>query len=261
VVLGGGFIGLEIAASAIARGCLVAVVELAPQLLGRLVEAAVAAPVEALHRARGVALHLGRRVERLQAEGGEVRALVLDDGERLECDLLVVGVGAEANDELARAAGLACEAGLLVDTRCRTAAPDVYAIGDLTRHENRLLPGRWRLESWENAELQAALLARNLATGGDEAYGSIPWFWTDQYDLNLQLIGIRQPGDGRVVRGRLDGGPGLVFYLAGGCVVSACLFNAGRERRLVKRLLEEKVPVEAAALADAARPLKSLLPA
>lgn len=258
-ILGGGFIGLEIAASAVARGCSVAVVELAPQILGRLVGPEVAEPVAALHRAQGVSLLLGRRVEGLERDGATVRALRLDDGTRLACDLVVVGVGAEANDELAVAAGLACEAGVPVDTRCRTAAPAVYAIGDVTRHENRLLPGRWRLESWENAELQAALLARNL-TGGDEDYGCVPWFWTDQYGLNLQLIGVRQASEQRVLRGSLEGGPGIVFYLIGGHVVSACLFNAGRERRLVKRLVEEKVPVEAAALADAARPLKSLLP-
>lgn len=255
VLVGGGFIGLELAASATARGCKVTLLEAQPQLLERALPTRVAELLAARHRHAGVDLRLGAGLAAFEGEG-RVQAVRLSDGSRLPADLVVVGIGAQPNVELAQAAGLTCEDGILVDSHC-SAGGSVYALGDCSRHRDAWLGRPVRLESWENAELAPQAAAKAIL-GRPEPYGGVPWFWTDQYDVNLQLLGLKQPVEREVLRGDPESGSFLLFGLAGQSVVTAALVNAGRDRRPVKQIIEARLAVDPAALADPDRPLKQL---
>jgi 3-phenylpropionate/trans-cinnamate dioxygenase ferredoxin reductase subunit len=254
-LVGGGFIGLEVAASARALGCAVTVLEAQPQLLARALPATIAEFVAARHRREGVDLRLGVGVSRFEGEE-RVRGVRLADGSLVEADTVIVGIGGQPNVELAQAAGLACEDGIRVDAACR-AVEDIYAVGDCARFEDAWSGRAVRLESWENAELGPQAAAKAIL-GNAEPYGGLPWFWTDQYDLNLQLLGHKQPVEQEVLRGDPDSGSFCLFGLNDGRVATAALVGAGRERRPVKQLIEARLPVEAAALADPDTPLKQL---
>lgn len=188
-VIGGGFIGLEFAAVMRGLGRAVTVVEAGPRLMGRAVSPVISDWFLDLHRGHGVDVRLNRCVEGTETGAGSVRAVHLNDGTRLATDIVVVGVGVIPNDDLARAAGIAVEDGILVDDRLRASVPDVFAIGDCARMQ---LPDRTtqRLESVQNAADQARHLAAGL-TGRDAAYRVVPWFWSDQYDRKLQIAGLR----------------------------------------------------------------------
>jgi len=259
VLVGGGFIGLEVAASAAQVGCRVTVVETATQLLGRMVTLTIAAEVEKLHRTHGVNVRTGTRTEAI--EGVErVRRLRLADGTAIAADLVVVGIGALANDGLAIGAGMACADGILVDASARTSIDNVYAVGDVARHKTLWGTHRVRLESWENAELQAATAARTIVGKSVEPRGA-PWFWTDQFDVNLQILGFPSPRHEVVLRGSLNAPSWCAFMLHEGRVAAACLWNAGRERRAIAQMMGGADSVSGAALADTARPLRELLKA
>jgi 3-phenylpropionate/trans-cinnamate dioxygenase ferredoxin reductase subunit len=256
VLIGGGFIGLEVAASASKLGCEVTVLEAAPRLLARALAPRVAGFMAETHRAAGVEIVTGAEVADIRhgAEASEVR---LADGTSYPAEVVILGVGAALNDALAREAGLTCDDGVLVDSTCRAEAEGVYVIGDLARHENRRLGRRLRLESWENAELQAGIAAANLL-GGDAVCDAVPWFWTDQHDVNLQLLGYGEDWDEEVLRARPEDGAFCAFYLRGGRMVMAALANAGRERRPAKQLIEAGAPVSADALTDESMKLRDL---
>jgi 3-phenylpropionate/trans-cinnamate dioxygenase ferredoxin reductase subunit len=256
VLIGGGFIGLEVAASAAQLGCRVTVVETAGQILSRVVSRVIATEVEKLHRARGVDIRTGVRIESLEGVD-QVRRLRLSDGTAIDADVVVVGIGALANDGLAICAGLDCADGIRVDPAARTQAPGVYAVGDVARHEQLWGARSVRLESWENAELQAATAARSIV-GRPPAPRGAPWFWTDQFDTNLQILGFPHPEHQIVFRGNVDAPSWCAFMLQGGRLVGACLWNAGRERRAVSQLMHADREVLPAALADTARPLNEL---
>ncbi|HSR72764.1 MAG TPA: FAD-dependent oxidoreductase, partial [Kiloniellales bacterium] len=260
VLVGGGFIGLEVAASARKHGCEVTVLEAAPRLLARMAGSEIADHVARVHAGQGVALHLSASVSAF--EGRErVEAVRLGDDSRIPADLVVVGIGAQPNVELAAAAGLDCDDGILVDEHARTSAPDVLAAGDATSHMNAWLGRRLRLESWENAELQSTNAAKTIC-GDPEPYGGVPWFWTDQFDMNLQILGIDEPEARSLPRGKSESGAFCLFRIRdaddGVRIVAAYLINCGRDRRPVKRLIESRRTVEAAALADPDRPLREL---
>lgn len=256
VLIGGGFIGLEVASSATKLGCQVTVLEAVPQLLGRALTPRVADFLAAAHRAAGVEIVTGAHVAEIRhgVNDSEVR---LADGRGFAADAVVLGVGASLNTELAVQAGLACSDGILVDSACRTAAEDVYAIGDIANHENRRLGRRLRLESWENAELQAAIVAANL-TGEAAACEAVPWFWSDQHGINLQLLGYREAWEREVLRGRPEDGAFAAFYLREGRIVMAALANSGRERRPVRQLMEAGAVVPPEELRDAESSLRDL---
>jgi len=258
VLIGGGFIGLEGAASARKRGCMVTVLEAQPQLLGRVADPAVAEVIQNLHRAKGVEIRCGAQLEAFEGHG-RLQAVRLTDGTRIPAEIAVVGIGAVPNQELAVAAGIDCDNGIVVDAATRTSAPDVLAIGDVTAQSHAWLGARVRLESWENAELQAQAAA-NTILGRPAAAVGAPWFWTDQFDLNLQILGGRCPHDRVVSRGNPADGPWCHFFLKDERIVTACLGNAGRERRAVKQLMDSRAPVEPAALADPGTSLRSLVP-
>ncbi len=256
VLIGGGFIGLEVAASAAKLGCSVTVLEAMPQLLGRALAPQVAEFIAAQHRAAGVEIFTSAQVAEIR-HGDTASEVRLADGRSLPADVVVLGVGATLNDEIARDAGLACENGILVDSACRTSAEGVYAIGDVCHHENLRLGRRLRLESWENAELQAEIAARGLL-GEEAACEALPWFWTDQHGVNLQVLGYGEPWDQEVLRGRPEDGAFVAFYLREGRIVMASLINSGRERRAVKQLMESGSAVAPELLADTGSALRDL---
>ncbi len=211
-IIGGGYIGLEAAASARALGADAVILEREDRVLARVACPALSDFFHGYHRARGVNFELGCRIDALEGEGA-VSGVRLSDGRVLACDAVLMGVGAVANDELARAAGLACDNGIVVDLAARTADPAIFAIGDCAR---RPLPhyGRdWRLESVPNALEQAKQAAATICGRAPPA-SEVPWFWSDQYDLRLQIAGMPFDATQVVLRGDPDGGSFAVFHLA-----------------------------------------------
>ena len=264
VVIGGGFIGLEIASSAVARGCQVSLVEMGQRLLTRGVPAAVAALVQARHERAGVTFHLAATIDRVERDGA-AETLVLGDGTRLPCDAIVAGIGALPETTLAEASGLAIDNGVAADAGLRTSDPDIYAAGDCCSFPHDLYAGRrLRLEAWRNAQDQGNLVARNML-GGHEPYAAVPWFWSDQYDETLQIAGLPDEGSETVVRDLGDGAK-LFFHLAAdGRLVAASGVGANRlinkDIRLAEMLIARRATPDPVALATASVKLKALLAA
>lgn len=257
-VLGGGWIGLEVAATARRRGREVTVFEVAQRLCARVAPPLLSSYLEVLHRSNGVALKLGESVAEILAEGDGL-ALTLTSGESLAVDCLVYGIGLVANDEIARAAGLECDGGILTDAEGRTADPAIFACGDVAVFAHPALDGRRRrLESWGNAQHQPAATAKALL-GLEVRYEEIPWFWSDQYETNIQLLGLPDPASEPVLRGRIEEGRFSLFWLTDDAISAAVAVNAARDIQVAKRLMQRRKTVEAAALADPAQSLRALL--
>lgn len=244
VVVGGGYIGLEVAAVAISLGLRVTVLEMEDRVLQRVASAEMSAFYTALHTGKGVVV---RTRSRASAFAGAARldAVVCEDGARVAADLAVVGVGVSPNVELAAAAGLPCDDGIVVDEYARTDAPDVYAAGDCTNHPNAVLGRRLRLESVPNAMEQARVAAANLAAtdGRARPYATVPWFWSDQYHLKLQMVGFAADGEQSVTRGDPDSGAFATFHLRGRELVAADVVNSPREFMAARQLVGRKVDV------------------
>jgi len=256
-IVGGGFIGLEVAAAAARRGCQVAVLEVEDWLLKRVAPRMIGEAFERLHRRQGVDLRLTTGVTGF-AGGDRLRQVATSDGGFIEADLAVIGVGIVPNVELAAAAGLEIANGVVVDHFGRTSDPDIYAAGDVVAGFNPLLGRRLRLESWQNAQNQAIAAAKNMA-GAETPYAEVPWFWSDQYDLNFQMTGFCHEHDELVVRGD-PGDPNFsVFFLKDGLLAGACCFNNPRDVPVARQLIARKVAVPAAKLADLDVPLKQLM--
>ena len=262
VVIGGGFIGLEVAASAVERGASVTVVEALPRLLSRGVPAAIAERIRARHERAGVAFHVGTGVERIDADGTGL-VVALTDGTRLHCDAVVAGIGAIPETGLAERAGLALENGIAVDATLATSDPDIFAAGDCCSFPHPLYGGRRiRLEAWRNAQDQGAAAAKSLL-GTSEAYAAVPWFWSDQYDETLQIAGLADAGCSTVER-EAGGGARLFFHLAeDGRLVAASGIGENsaiaRDVRLAEMLIAARAAPDPARLSDPALKLKSLL--
>jgi 3-phenylpropionate/trans-cinnamate dioxygenase ferredoxin reductase subunit len=271
VVIGGGFIGLEVAASALARGCSVTVVEMAPRILGRAVPAAVAALVAAAHEAAGIRLITGAGLAGIERPGlddggedGEAEQVVLlADGTRLVCDAIIAGIGAVPETALAERAGLTIENGIRVDGRLATDDPDIFAAGDCCAFPHPVFDGRrLRLEAWRNAQDQGTHAARCML-GATPEYDTVPWFWSDQHDQTLQIAGLPDEGDTTVTRDL--GGTTLFFHLKARRLVGASAFGPiakiAREIRLAEMLIQKRAAPDPAALANPAVKLKALLSA
>ncbi len=262
VVIGGGFIGLEVTASAIERGAAVTLVEAAPRLLARGVSPEIAERVRQRHARAGVAIYLGAAIARIEAEEAGL-ALVLADGARIACDAVIVGIGAIPDTTLADQAGLAIDNGVAVDATLRTADADIFAAGDCCSFPHPLYGGRRiRLEAWRNAQDQGAAVARKML-GDAEPYSAVPWFWSDQYDETLQIAGLADEGR-RAVRRDAGDGADLVFHLAeDGRMVAASGVgkNAAiaRDIRLAELLIAARAAPDPQALANPDVKLKSLL--
>ena len=257
VVVGGGWIGLEVAATARLRGAEVVVVETQSRLCERTVPAEISEHLLALHRAQGTRVLLGAGVSGF-AKSADGRSVVqLADGSALSCDAIVLGIGLVPNDELAREAGLACEGGVLVDARCQTSDPDILAAGDVAVASNPWAGRRLRLESWQNAQEQGMAAARS-ALGLAVDYQPLPWFWSDQYGMNLQIYGVPMPTHRVVRRGDPASGSFVLFYLADDVIQAAIGPNAARDLRFARRLIEQRKPVDDERLADPSTPMTKL---
>jgi NADPH-dependent 2,4-dienoyl-CoA reductase/sulfur reductase-like enzyme len=260
-VIGAGFIGLEVTAIARARGCAVAVLEMAPEPLSRVVAPEIGAFFAGLHRNHGVDLRTAATVSAIEESGDRV-SLVVEGGEPIAVDLVLAGIGAVPNTELAADAGLAVENGVVVDEFGRSSDPAIFAAGDVTNHHNPLLDRRLRLEAWQNAQNQAIAVAKVMgaeATGGSaEAFAEVPWFWTDQYDVNLQIAGAPESWDRLVWRGAPTDRAFTLFYLKDNRVVGANAVNNARDIRFAKMLIAGRRAVDADRLGDMGLKLQDL---
>ena len=252
-IIGGGYVGLEVAASATKLGCKVTVIEVLERLLARVAGPEIAKFYEDAHRAAGVELRFGTGIESFTGEGS-VKAVRLADGTEIAADAVVVGIGAIPNTELAVAAGLAVDNGIVVDECGRTSDPDIFAIGDVTNHPNDILGKRLRLESVPAAMGQARAAASAIA-GTPKPFHELPWFWSDQYDLKLQIAGMSQPGDQVVVRGDPADRRFAAYYLRDGKIVAVNAINSARDFMGAKKLILEGRKPDLAKLADLAVPL------
>ncbi|KVD89570.1 pyridine nucleotide-disulfide oxidoreductase [Burkholderia sp. ABCPW 14] len=258
-VLGGGFIGLEVAASAVRLGCRATLVDPAQRLLQRGMPEIIGTFALALHTRRGVDVRLAALPERIR-RGVDGAVVVETSAGDVEADVVVAGIGVVPNVELAQAAGLDVDNGVCVDEMCRTADPAIFAAGEVTRHFNPLVGRRVRIESWQVAENQPGVAAANML-GGCETYAEWPWLWSDQYDCNLQTLGLFGDEQTLVVRGSPDDGAFCVFALnARGELEAAAAVNAGREIAACRRLMTANVALDPVRLADPSVALRSMLP-
>jgi 3-phenylpropionate/trans-cinnamate dioxygenase ferredoxin reductase subunit len=259
VLVGGGYIGLEIAAVAVKAGLQVTVLEAAERVLARVTAPVVSAFYEGVHRAAGVNVRTGVQVAGVEWSdaGDRVVALRSVAGERFESDLVVVGIGLLPNTELAAAAGLNVNDGILVDDCLTTSDPRILAIGDCTRFHSPLYDRSIRLESVGNALEQARTAAAVLA-GKPAAAPGVPWFWSDQFDLKLKGAGLLQGHDRVVIRGSVEDRSFSCFYMQGPRVLAADTVNRPADFVAAKRLIADRVAVDDNRLHDPAVPLKSM---
>ena len=257
IIVGGGYIGLEVAAVTRTAGLEVSVLEMESRILNRVTTPTMSEFYTQLHEGRGVKILTNTAVSGFEGDG-RVSAAVTATGEKLPADIVIVGIGILPNVELAEAAGLDCDNGIVVDERCATSNPDVYAAGDCTNHPNPLLNRRLRLESVPNAMEQARVAAANLL-GGDKSYAAIPWFWSDQYELKLQMVGFSTNADQEVLRGDPSSNQFARFYLENGVLVAADAVNSPKEFMACRQLVAKREKVDVDKLADSEVPIKELL--
>jgi 3-phenylpropionate/trans-cinnamate dioxygenase ferredoxin reductase subunit len=252
VVVGGGYIGLELAAVAARLGLKVTVLEQAPRVMGRGVGPVVSHFYERLHREEGVHVHTGVAVRGIAA--GQVTC----DGSSHPADLVLIGAGAVPNVELARAAHLSVEDGVTVDAECRTSDPTIYAIGDCTAQHHALFARRLRLESVHNALEQGRIAAASIC-GKPAPIPQVPWFWSDQYDVKLQMVGLSAGHDEAVVRGDPERGRSFaVFYLRQGALIAVDAVNRAPEFMMSKQLIADRARPDPAKLRDEAVAVRDL---
>lgn len=261
VIIGGGYVGLEVAASAIARDLNVTILEALPRVLARVTAPQLSAFYERVHRNAGVDLRTSVEVTGLDfnAEGDMVTAVHCTGGVVLPADLVIVGIGQLPNTELAQAAGLDVDNGIVVDELAVTSDPDIVAAGDCTNHPSVFCGRRLRLESVPNAVEQSRVAAATLA-GKPRTYDAVPWFWSDQYDLKLQMTGLSHGYDQFVLRGSMDNKTFAAFYLKNGRLIACDAVNRAQEFMVAKRMVAACMTFDAAALADETVPLKNLAP-
>lgn len=257
VIVGGGYIGLEVASVGIKLGLEVTVLEMEPRVLARVTSTRMSAYYQALHEGRGVKIVTSARAEAFAALGDGVR-IECADGTTHDADLVIIGAGIVPNVELAEAAGIACDNGILVDERCQTHDADIFAAGDCTNHPNPLLGRRLRLESVPNAMEQARVAADSMC-GLDAEYAAIPWFWSDQYELKLQMAGFSTGAEQEIVRGDPATNAFAVFYLQADKIIAVESVNSAREFMAARKLIESGKAVNAKLLADTDTPLQKLL--
>lgn len=263
VIIGGGFIGLEVAASAIQRGCLVTLVEVAPRILMRGVPEEIARMVEARHREAGVTFKLGVGISSIETTNdGQVIALA--DGTSIQCNMIVAGIGAIPETSLAAQCGLEIENGVRVNELLQTSDPHIFAAGDCCSFPHSLYDGkRIRLEAWRNAQDQGMHAARNML-GTAETYAAVPWFWSDQYDVTLQVTGLPDQGERTVIRDLGENGKLFFHFSLDGKLVAASGIGTAaiaKDIRIAEMLIEKKGTLDLGAFERPEVKLKSLLKA
>jgi 3-phenylpropionate/trans-cinnamate dioxygenase ferredoxin reductase component len=258
VIVGGGYIGLETAAALRKQGMDVTVLEMMERVLQRVTAPEISEFYDRVHKEEGVKICCGVGVSSFTGNTN-VEKVICSNGDEYEADLVVVGVGIVPNVELADAAGLEVNNGIVVDQFARTSDHDIVAAGDCTNHHNVLYDIDIRLESVQNATDQARVAAQTLC-GKEKAYDALPWFWSDQYDLKLQIAGLSQGYDEVIVRGDRDNSRSFAaFYLRDGVVIAVDAVNKAPEFMVGKRLITGKVVVDKTQLADENVPIKELL--
>jgi 3-phenylpropionate/trans-cinnamate dioxygenase ferredoxin reductase subunit len=255
VVVGAGYVGLEAAASARHLGLDVTVLEMADRPLNRVVAPQLSDFFLRRHAREGVSIHCGTTVTAFEGDG-RVRAVVCGD-RTFPADLVIVGVGILPDVSLAAAAGLRCENGVWVDEQCQTSDPNIWAAGDCTNHPSVRYGRRVRLESVDNAVEQGRVAAVNMC-GGQARHGHVPWFWSDQYDLKLQIAGLSQGYEEAVLRGNMESGSFALYYLAQGGLLAVDAVNSPRDFMTGKRWIAEGKRPDPSKLADSACDLKSI---
>jgi 3-phenylpropionate/trans-cinnamate dioxygenase ferredoxin reductase subunit len=261
VVIGGGFIGLEAAAAARALGKTVTVVEAADRLIGRAVAPSVSEFYRGAHERRGTRVLLSAGVSAIEGRAGRVQAVLLADGTRLPADLVMVGIGVVPRTELAEQLGIACDRGILVDEFARTSSPHVVAAGDCTVQPHPLTgEGLVRLESVQNAVAQATTAAATLLGRPPQA-PAVPWFWSHQGDLKLQIAGLGAGYDGTVLRGDPATERFSVLYYRQGRLIAIDAVNSPADYMVVRKVLTQGTSIPPELVADPATPLKDLVAA
>jgi 3-phenylpropionate/trans-cinnamate dioxygenase ferredoxin reductase subunit len=251
-VIGGGFIGLEVAASAIKTGCSVTLIEVGSRILTRGVPAEIAQIVEARHRNAGVDFKFGVGIKKIEASNDRL-SIFLEDGSFIDCDTIVVGIGAVPETTLASQCGLMIENGINVNEMLATCDPNIFAAGDCCSFPHSLYDRkRIRLEAWRNAQEQGTHAARNMLNAG-VAYSVVPWFWSDQYDLNLQVTGLVDYGEKTVIRDHLTEGGKLVAASGIGAA------SIAKDIRIAEKLIEKGVSPDPSDLKNPAVKLKGML--
>jgi 3-phenylpropionate/trans-cinnamate dioxygenase ferredoxin reductase component len=258
LVIGGGVVGLEIASSAAEVGVKTTVMEIAPRILARVCDEETSALIHERHRRAGVDIRLatGSTALRPLPDGGF--EIDTNTGMAISADLIAVGVGIVPEDHLAKAAGLVVQDGILVDHHCRTSDPAIFAAGDCTRFPGP--HGPIRLENWRHAQQQGSVAGRNAA-GGDQTYAMLPSYWSEQYDMYIQGMGWPIANPSQRVRRKLGENGTLLFELDGSAIAYVLGINAQREMGPARRLIEQRVPVDPAELADPSKPLNAMLKA
>jgi 3-phenylpropionate/trans-cinnamate dioxygenase ferredoxin reductase subunit len=257
VIVGAGYIGLEVAATAREMGLEVTVLEQAERVMSRVTCPAVSSFYLDEHNGRGVRIHCGAQVQSFEGDS-RVREVVCDDGTAYPADVVLVGIGVSAQDELAREAGLECGIGIEVDQHCRTSDPDIFAAGDCTSHPNIHYGRRVRLESVDNAFEQgtsAALNMLDIPTPHDK----VPWFWSDQYDLKLIIVGLCQGYDEVVLRGAPASRSFSACYLREGELIAVDAVNSPKDQMAARKLVAARAKPDPAKLAEPSVPLKDCL--
>lgn len=258
VVVGMGFIGCEVAASLRQKGVDVVSVDPSPAPLFRILGADVGRVLAAVHQDHGVQALFEDVVMRFEG-GARVERVITRSGRRLDCDFAVVGVGVEPVLDFVAGSGIDTANGILVDEYCRTTFEDVYAAGDVANHYHPVFQKRTRVEHWQNAMQQGAAAARSML-GKEQPYDAIHWFWSDQYDVNLQYAGFHDKWDQMVVRGRLEDRKFVAFYLNQGRIDAVVGINRAKDVRRAMPLIKSRDIVDPRQLADEAIDLRSLAP-
>jgi 3-phenylpropionate/trans-cinnamate dioxygenase ferredoxin reductase subunit len=259
VVVGMGFIGGEVAASLRQRGVEVVSVDPSPTPLFRVVGEEVGQVMAAIHRDHGVNTIFEDVVTRFEGNGRVERVITKHD-RRIDCDFVVVGVGVEPVTDFLAGSGIAIENGILVDEHCRTSVDGIYAAGDVANHYHPVFGRRMRVEHWQNAMQQGAAAARSML-GTPRPYDAVHWFWSDQYDVNLQYAGFHQQWDQMVVRGTLTERNFLAFYLNQGRIDAVVALNRGKDVRRVMPIIRSRGLVDPRQLGDEATDIRTLVQA
>jgi len=261
VIVGGGFIGFETAASACELGCKVTVLEAAPKIFARSLPQEISEDIASLHKQHDVAVIKNAKILRFKGNS-RVSHVQLQDGTLLPADVVVIGIGVIPNTELAAEAGIDCDDGILVDEYGGTSIPGIFAAGDCTRAYNPLFGESYRLESWQNADLQARTVAKSIC-GKPEPYAVVPWLWSDQFDWTLQMSGFPARGEQIIQRGSLEAGGKLYFCLKQDELVGVSSFCRGaynaKDFKLSRTMLERNVRVDPAFLANESLSLRNIM--
>ncbi|MDA7601247.1 FAD-dependent oxidoreductase [Gammaproteobacteria bacterium] len=257
VIVGAGYIGLEVASVAASLGVEVTVIEMANRVMNRTVDPIISSYYQKLHESHGVKIHLDNGLKAFEG-GDSVNAVLCSDGLLLEADLVVIGAGVLPNQEIAIEAGLECNNGIMVNEFGETSTAHVYACGDCTNHPNKGLNTRLRLESVHNAMEQSKTVA-NTIMGNKEPYDQVPWFWSDQYDHKLQLVGISGDHDEVVMRGLESEQKFLLFYLKNSELIAVNAINSSKEFLICRKLVANKVKISSDVIKDQSVNLNDLL--